>query len=151
MTLGRLTADAPSLDATLTPEALAADGQVRAAALFRLRIFLIAVGLSELERRREQLDALSSAEAARLVRGAAETACAAILTCLDDYRGQSRFAVWVAKFAIHEAAATTREIAAGRRKAKAAGDTNPPATCAAKEESVSAIEGPPDGKRATDD
>ena len=50
-----------------------------------------------------------------------------VLTRLGGYRGQSRFAVWVAKFAIHEAAATTREIAAGRRKAKAAGDTNPPA------------------------
>ena len=128
MTPVRLTADAPSLDATLTPEALAADGQVRAAALFRLRIFLVAVALFELERRREQLDALSSAEAARLVRGAAETACAAILTCLDDYRGQSRFAVWVAKFAIHEAAAAAREIAA-RRKTASRGDTNCPTTC----------------------
>ena len=70
MTPVRLTADAPSLDATLTPEALAADGQVRAAALFRLRIFLVGVGLFELERRREQLDTLSSAEAARFARDA---------------------------------------------------------------------------------
>ena len=70
MTPLRVTADAPPLDTALTPEALTADGYVRAAALFRLRMFLVAVGWFELERRRKQLDALSSAEAARLVRDA---------------------------------------------------------------------------------
>ena len=128
MTPVRVTADPPLLDTALMPEALTADGHVRAAALFRLRIFLVAVGWFELERRREQLDTFSSAEAARLVRDATETACAAILTRLDDHRGQSRFAVWVAKFAIHETATAARAVAA-RRKTASRDDTDSPTTC----------------------
>ena len=129
MTPATGTGSAPAFDATLTAEALGGEGGVREAARLRLRIFLIAVAWFELERRREQLAALSSAEAARVARDSADAAYAAVLARLGDYRGQSRFAVWVAKFAIHEAAAAARQRA-GRRKAEAAGDTNPPASSA---------------------
>ena len=110
-----MTARSDSANATLLEpwvrEALTG-GPEREAALFRLRLFLVAVGRFELERRRAQLR-LPTADAARLVRNAAEAACASLLTHLDDYRGQSRFPVWAAKFAIHETAAAVRQNATG--------------------------------------
>jgi hypothetical protein len=99
---------------------LRGDGPARDAAMFRLRAHLVSVAWFELERRRGQLATLPSAEAARLVRDAAETACATLLSCLDDYHGQSRFLVWTAKFAIHEAAVAARREAAGRQTPAAA-------------------------------
>ena len=119
---------AQPLDRILAPDALAGAAADRDAALLRLRAFLVAVGWFELERRREQVT-LPPAQTARLVRESAEAACATVVSRLGDYRGQSRFAVWVAKFAIHEAASAVREIAVARRKAEPVGDTNPPATC----------------------
>lgn len=103
-------------------EALAG-GPEREAALFRVRLFLVAVGWFELERRRAQLT-LPAADAARLVRDSAEAACASLLSHLDDHRGQSRFPVWAAKFAIHEAAAAARRAAANAGKNSATGDTD---------------------------
>ena len=94
----------------------------RDAAVFRLRAFLVAVGWFEFSRRREQLAVLASAEAARLVRESAETACAGPSDPPRRLPGSEPLRLWVAKFAIHEAAATAREIAAGRRKAEAVGD-----------------------------
>ena len=87
------TDSALELDAALTRAALAADGAAREAALFHLRIFLVAVGWFELERRREQLAALSTSNGARLVRDSAEAACASLLSRLGEYHGQSRFPV----------------------------------------------------------
>ena len=127
MTLASGTDSSLQLDAALTPDALTTDGAVRDAALFELRVFLVAVGWFELERRRAQLEPLTTADGARLVRDATEAACAAVVSDLADYRGQSRFAVWVAKFAIHETAAAARATARARKTA-AAGDTNSPAT-----------------------
>jgi hypothetical protein len=124
VTLASGTDSRPQLDAALTPAALAADGAVRDAALFHLRVFLVGVGWFELGRRHEQLGALSTSDAARLVRDSAEAACASLLSRLGDYHGQSRFAVWVAKFAIHETAAAARATAAARGKTDAGGDTN---------------------------
>ena len=118
------TDSALELDAALTRAALAADGAAREAALFHLRIFLVAVGWFELGRRREQLAALSTSDAARLVRDAAEAARVTVLSRLGDYHGQSRFPVWVAKFAIHETAAAARASVAARGKTDAGGDTN---------------------------
>jgi RNA polymerase sigma-70 factor (ECF subfamily) len=111
---------APPVDAALTVEALAVAGAPREAALFRLRAFLVAVGWFELERRRWQLT-LTPAEAARLVHDAAEAAREALLSRLGEYRGQSRFAVWAAKFAIHETAAAARATATARGKTGAGG------------------------------
>jgi RNA polymerase sigma-70 factor, ECF subfamily len=108
------------VDDALTVEDLAAAGAARETALFRLRAFLVAVSWFELERRRSQLT-LTPAEGARLVRDAAEAALAALLSRLDEYRGQSRFAVWAAKFAIHETAAAARATATARRKTGAGG------------------------------
>ena len=98
----------PSPDRAGWPDALADTGPARALALLRLRAFLGAVGWFELERRSVQLAELSSAERAELARSAADVAFTALLSSLDDYHGQSRFHVWAAKFAIHEAAAAAR-------------------------------------------
>jgi hypothetical protein len=120
-----VTARSDSTNATLLEpwvrEALAG-GPEHEAALFHLRLFLVAVGWFELERRRAQLR-LPAADAARLVRDAAEAACASLLSHLRDYRGQSRFPVWAAKFAIHETAAAVRRSATGGPDAGTAGDT----------------------------
>ncbi len=121
----RATTGAPSPDARGWFAALAGDGISRDAALFRLRALLVAVSAFEIDRRHEQLSHLSTAETARLVRDAADAACASLLSRLDDYRGQSRFEVWTAKFAIHEAAAAARDLgSANTRKRAAARDTD---------------------------
>jgi hypothetical protein len=79
-----------------------------AAALADLRLLLISVAWFELDRRREQVSGLSAAQVSRLVHEASERAVAALLKRLGDYRGQSRFEVWAAKFAIHETAVAAR-------------------------------------------
>ena len=94
-------------------EGLAAGRPERDGALFRLRLFLVAVSWFELERRRQQLTP-APADGARLVRDSAEAACASILRRLGDFHGQSRFPVWAAKFAIHETAAAARRSAGGK-------------------------------------
>ena len=87
--------------------ALGRDGPIREAALTRLRA-LTGVACFEVERRRKQLRDLSTAQLNGLVRDARDNACAALLEQLRDYRGQSRFEVWAAKFGIREAAAAAR-------------------------------------------
>ena len=120
----RSAADAAPADGTSWVGALADDGPAGELALLRLRSLLIAVGWFELERRRAQLAWLSIPAAARLVRDAADAACATLLRRLDEYHGQSRFEVWAAKFAIHEAAAAARRSGAIAGKTAAARDTN---------------------------
>jgi RNA polymerase sigma-70 factor, ECF subfamily len=117
-------ADAALADCASWVDALADGGPAGEPALLRLRALLVAVGWFELERRRAQLAGVSVPEAARLVRDAADVACATLLTRLDDYHGQSRFEVWAAKFAIHEAAAAARRSGASAGKSAAARDTN---------------------------
>lgn len=95
------------------------------AATLRVRALLLAVCWFEFERRSAQVASLTEAEAELLVRGARDRACAALLARLGDYRGQSRFAVWAAKFAIRETAEAARGVAAASaRKTAAARDTN---------------------------
>lgn len=88
------------------------------AALAELRPLMTSVAWFELERRRAQVSDLSTAQVARLVRDASERAGVALLKRLGDYRGQSRFEVWAAKFAIHETALAARrhnDATAGHR------------------------------------
>lgn len=111
------------IDAAFAADTLGAQGAARDAAHFRLRVFLVAVCWFEFERRRPQLT-LSPSESARLVRDSAEAACAAVVGRLGEYRGQSRFAVWAAKFAIHETAALARRAATEPGNGGAPNDTN---------------------------
>jgi hypothetical protein len=111
-------------EAAFWADALASDGPAGDRAVLRLRALLVTVACFELERRRAQLSSLSTAEAARLVRDAADAACVTLLSRLDTYHGQSRFHVWAAKFAIHETAMAARRRAANAGKSVAACDTN---------------------------
>ena len=88
--------------------ALGGDGPDREAALTQLRALVTGVAWFEIARRREQLRDLSAAQLKRLVRDAGDRACAALLEQLRDYRGQSRFEVWAAKYGIREAGAAAR-------------------------------------------
>ena len=90
-------------------DALRGGGHRRAEALLRLRAHLAAAAHFELGRRGITADGVQGPDAARLVRDASEAALAAVLADLGRYRGQSAFATWTAKYAIHEAAATARE------------------------------------------
>jgi hypothetical protein len=99
----------PPLDASgRWADALRGDGPARAEALGWLRAHLGAAAKFELDRRGITVDGVQ-AEAASLVRAAAEAALAAILADLDRYRAQSAFTTWTAKYAIREAAAAARE------------------------------------------
>jgi hypothetical protein len=89
-------------------EALRGGGHAREEALLRLRAHLAAAAQFELRRRWITGEVMQPQEAARLVCDAAATALAAVLADLGHYRGQSAFATWTAKYAIHEAAAAAR-------------------------------------------
>jgi hypothetical protein len=84
------------------------DGTSREKAVARLRAFLVAIAWFEADRRRPQLRGLTPRETAALVCDAAEAALAAVVDRLSEYRGQSRFTTWAAKFAIHETALACR-------------------------------------------
>ncbi len=93
------------------------EGALREAAVGRLRALLIAVAWFEADRRRSHLSHLRPREEAELVRDAAEVALVAVLARLTEYRGQSRFVTWAAKFAIHEAALACRRASGEVRTA----------------------------------
>ncbi len=91
--------------------------RARSSHVGRLRAFLVAVSWFEANRRRPQLRSLTPRETAALVRDAAEAALTAVVDRLSEYRGQSRFATWAAKFAIHETALACRVANDGVRTA----------------------------------
>jgi RNA polymerase sigma-70 factor, ECF subfamily len=99
------------------------DGTSREKAVGRLRAFLVAVAWFEADRRRPQLRSLTPRETAALVCDAAEAALTAVVDRLSEYRGQSRFATWAAKFAIHETALACR-VANDRVRTADQGVTN---------------------------
>jgi DNA-directed RNA polymerase specialized sigma24 family protein len=126
--------DAQSLVASARwPGALRSDGQPRHEALVSLRAHLAASARFELRRRGIPDGGEETPEAASVARDAVEAALAAILANLDRYRGQSAFATWTAKYAIHEAATAARKngiifrSTAGRREStQPAHATKPP-------------------------
>jgi hypothetical protein len=89
-------------------DALSSAGTTRDRAIERLRILLVCVAWFELERRRRWMSGVSTYELTGLAREASDAASVNLLRRLRDYRGQSRFQVWAAKFAIREAAAVAR-------------------------------------------
>jgi hypothetical protein len=114
-------AGAAQLDASARwAEALRGDAPTRDAALRWLRAHLSTAAKFELDRRGIARDGVPRAEAAWLVRGAADAALAAILADLDRYRAQSAFTTWTAKYAIRAAAAAARarSFAADRQRNK---------------------------------
>ncbi len=109
------------------------DGKSREKAVGRLRAFLVAVSWFEADRRRPQLRGLRPRETAALVCEAAEAALTAVVDRLSQYRGQSRFVTWAAKFAIHETALACRVASDGVRTADQVATNEPWAAGEAKE------------------
>jgi RNA polymerase sigma-70 factor (ECF subfamily) len=89
--------------------ALAGDG--RDEAIVRLRAFLLRAARFEVARRRESVPHLLDRELDELAVESADAARLRALSCLDDYRGGSRFMTWAAKFAILETAVALRKTA----------------------------------------
>ena len=97
------------------PQRLASDGATRARARGELGDFLLRAVEFEFARRRATVPGLSDADARTLSDEARDAALATLLRRLAEYRGQSRFATWAAKFAIAEAAKRLRERRDGGR------------------------------------
>ena len=97
-------------DATELVASLGAEGRSVEPLRMPLRVLLLGAAWFELGRRREQLP-LEASSVAALARQAADVAYTDLLARLGDYRGQSRFTTWAAKFGIHHAAVAARRAA----------------------------------------
>jgi RNA polymerase sigma-70 factor (ECF subfamily) len=89
-------------------ESLQADGQARQEAIARLHGLLLRAARFEAARRRTSLPQLGTAEIDDLVMQSADDALLAVLSKLDEFRGNSRFTTWVYKFALLETAVKLR-------------------------------------------
>ncbi|HST19117.1 MAG TPA: sigma-70 family RNA polymerase sigma factor [Gaiellaceae bacterium] len=83
-------------------------GPNRQAALEELHALLLRAALFVLRRRRAQVAAFPREELDDLAVEAADEALMAIITRLDEYRGDSRFTTWAWKFAFFEASEAIR-------------------------------------------
>ena len=102
---------APYADDQAWLEALREPGPVRAEAVARLHEVLVRAARFELARRRHMLGHLRSDSLEDLATQSADDALAALLPKLDQFRAESRFTTWAAKFAILEAAVRARRRA----------------------------------------
>jgi RNA polymerase sigma-70 factor (ECF subfamily) len=100
----------PALDAASGEwlQALRADGATRDEAVARLHALLLRAARFEAARRRGRLPHLRD-ELEEIAHEAAGDALISVLARLDDFRGESRFATWVYKFALLETAAKLRK------------------------------------------
>jgi RNA polymerase sigma-70 factor, ECF subfamily len=89
-------------------EALRSRGAERELAVARLHEVLVRAARFELVRRRRMLGVLRGESLEDLATQSADDALAALLAKLDDFRSESRFTTWAAKFAILEAAVRAR-------------------------------------------
>ncbi len=92
-------------------EALQGTGPRHDAAVTRLHDLLLRAARFEIVRRRSSLAQLRGEELDDLAMQAAADALVAILSKLDQFRGDSRFTTWVYKFALLEAAVKVRRRA----------------------------------------
>jgi len=89
---------------------LRADGATAEQAVARLHALLLRASTSEVTRRQALLPHVG-ADADAVALEAADDALTSLLARLDDYRGESRFTTWAAKFALREAAVKLRRRA----------------------------------------
>jgi RNA polymerase sigma-70 factor, ECF subfamily len=93
------------------PTALRGAGAAREEAVERLHALLLRAARFELGRRRAALSHVRGEELEDIAMQAADDALVAVLSKLDDYRGESRFTTWAYKFALLEAAVRLRRRA----------------------------------------
>lgn len=107
----------PDATGSLDPESerwleeLRSEGNVREAAVARLRELLLRAARFEVSRRRKTLPHLRGDEFEDIAQQSANDAVLAVLRKLDDFRGHSRFTTWAYKFALLEAAVNLRRRA----------------------------------------
>jgi RNA polymerase sigma-70 factor (ECF subfamily) len=92
-------------------ERLREDGRDRDAALEELRDLLLRAARFEVRRRCAVMSQIRGGDQEDLAEQSAGDALVAILSKLDDFRGDSRFTTWAYKFALYEAAAKIRKLA----------------------------------------
>jgi RNA polymerase sigma-70 factor, ECF subfamily len=87
------------------------EGRDRDAALGELRELLLRAARFEVGRRCATLTQIRGGDQEDLAQQSAADAMVAILSKLDDFRGESTFTTWAYKFALYEAAARIRKLA----------------------------------------
>ena len=92
-------------------ERLRQESPDRDAAIGELREVLLRAARFEVRRRCDRLSQIRGGDQEDLAQQSAGDAMVAILSKLDDFRGQSKFTTWAYKFALYEAAATMRKLA----------------------------------------
>jgi RNA polymerase sigma-70 factor, ECF subfamily len=90
---------------------LRSDGHERDQARRELRELLLRAARFELSRRSAVLPHLRGGDREDLAQQSADDALLAILTKLEDFRGEARFTTWAYKFALLEAAVKLRRLA----------------------------------------
>jgi RNA polymerase sigma-70 factor, ECF subfamily len=90
---------------------LRSEGSRRRRAIARLHGLLLGAAGFEVARRRARTPHLGAEESGEIALQAAADALVAVLSRLDDYRGESRFTTWASKFALFEAAVAVRRRA----------------------------------------
>jgi RNA polymerase sigma-70 factor, ECF subfamily len=83
----------------------------REAALAELRELLLRAARFEVRRRCATMTQVRGGDQEDLAEQSAGDAMVAILSKLDDFRGESKFTTWAYKFALYEAAARIRKLA----------------------------------------
>jgi RNA polymerase sigma-70 factor (ECF subfamily) len=89
-------------------ESLRSDGPIREQAIERLHALLLRAARFEVARRRETLPYADRAELDDIAVQSADDALLAVLSKLDQFRGNSRFTTWAYKFALLETAVKLR-------------------------------------------
>jgi len=90
---------------------LGAHGRERDAALAELRELLLRAARFEVQKRCAVLSQIRGGDQEDLAQQSAGDAMVAVLSKLDDFRGESKFTTWAYKFALYEAAAKIRKLA----------------------------------------
>ena len=90
---------------------LRAEGRDRDAAIAELRVLLLRAASFEVRRRCATMSQIRGGDQEDLAQQSAGNAMVAILSKLDDFRGESQFTTWAYKFALYEAAAKMRKLA----------------------------------------
>jgi RNA polymerase sigma-70 factor (ECF subfamily) len=92
-------------------ERLRASDRERDAAAAELRELLLRAARFEVRRRCATLSQIRGGDQEDLAQQSAGDAMVAILSKLDDFRGESQFTTWAYKFALYEAAVKIRKLA----------------------------------------
>jgi RNA polymerase sigma-70 factor (ECF subfamily) len=104
-------ADRMDTDSRRWLERLRADGRGRDEAVAELRELLLRASRFEVRKRCATLSQFRGGDQEDLAQQSAGDAMVALLSKLDEFRGESKFTTWAYKFALYEAASKIRKLA----------------------------------------